>query len=269
MRPLFLPMITAFLPIYISACVSSSRILLLAAKSAEPSVDLITAALQAHAIVNSSDEGESTTALMLVCETRGCGRVLDILLDNSEIDVNLKDQDGRTALHFACGYSGQVVAVERLLANGSCLLNEHEMVGGDTPLHWAAANGYVESVRLLTSAPGIDLNARNHIENTALHVAAFSGSIPVLQHLLAVGLDPLDENSFQQDSIHLALIHNHLVELEVLLEHVNRSSFDYERIGHHLARVYVQALRIGKRQCVVLVKHYLDISTNNRYNNTL
>ena len=64
----------------------------------------------------------------------------------ADFDVNEQDGQGRSALHFACGY-GEVSVVKELLshkANVTCLDSDK-----NTPLHYAAGYGETECVKLL------------------------------------------------------------------------------------------------------------------------
>ena len=65
---------------------------------------------------------------------------------DADFDVNEQDGQGRSALHFACGY-GEVSVVKELLshkANVTCLDSDK-----NTPLHYAAGYGETECVKLL------------------------------------------------------------------------------------------------------------------------
>ncbi len=61
-------------------------------------------------------------------------------------DKDEKDDEGRTALHFACGY-GEIACAEELIKAGA---NVDAKDGNDnTPLHYAAGYGQVEATQLL------------------------------------------------------------------------------------------------------------------------
>jgi hypothetical protein len=63
-----------------------------------------------------------------------------------DFDINEKDTEGRTALHFACGY-GEIDVVKVLLgAKASVLAVDSDK---NTPLHYAAGYGETECVKLL------------------------------------------------------------------------------------------------------------------------
>ena len=56
----------------------------------------------------------------------------------------------------------------------------------NTPLHWAAVSSNVEGLELLCDADA-DVHAKNHLEATALHLAARSKSAEAYEFLLSVG----------------------------------------------------------------------------------
>ena len=54
---------------------------------------------------------------------------------------------------------------------------------GNTPLHLASKNGYVEAVEILLDC-GVDVNARNNYNTIPLHLASQGGHLKVVQMLL-------------------------------------------------------------------------------------
>lgn len=61
-------------------------------------------------------------------------------------DKDEKDEEGRTGLHFACGYGELDCASELLRAGASVDALDNNM---NTPLHYAAGYGQVEASELL------------------------------------------------------------------------------------------------------------------------
>ncbi len=80
---------------------------------------------------------------------------------------------------------GDVAEIERLLASGADL-NEADEIA--SPLHWAAMNGHVDAVALLTER-GADIEAQSNMLGTPLHAASGFGRVATLQRLLAEGAD--------------------------------------------------------------------------------
>ena len=99
---------------------------------------------------------------------------------NSGGPVDLTDEDGRTLLHCAAG-EGQIKVVELLIKRGCCIdqVDKNEC----TPLDYATACGHVQTVQLL------EQQSRESLGMSALHVAAASGEIHLIEMLAKQGLD--------------------------------------------------------------------------------
>ena len=97
------------------------------------------------------------TALMLAASESESISVLESILKREQ-NVNLTDQNGRTALHFATG------------------------------------KGQPKHVQVLLNTPGIDRNARTNGGNSPLMNAVGSGDIKSTIHCLNAGCNPFLEN---------------------------------------------------------------------------
>jgi len=167
---------------------------------------------------------EKRNALHLAMQFGGglgnCSESMLLLLRLLQLkpDVNAKDSDFRTPLHWASGKNA-LPCVKALIAAGgevnaadwaqrtpihwACLVDACEAVRalmeagarGDladrdkrTPLHWAADRAAHGCVRLLLEA-NVDCNAVDWAGYTALHYAARRGANDCVQQLLAAGAD--------------------------------------------------------------------------------
>ena len=100
-------------------------------------------------------------------------------------DVNAKDHDGRTPLHWAAFFQlHEVLAL--LIAMGADVNIKNN--DGMSPLHWAAGGGGREVAELLV-AKGADVNARMSNGRTPLHGAASAGHKDLAEFLLSKGAD--------------------------------------------------------------------------------
>ena len=109
---------------------------------------------------------------------------LRALLDAGQVQVDTRESDGTTALHWAV-HRDDLVAVELLINAGAdaSVTNDY----GVTPLYLACTNGSAEVVAPLLDA-GADPEARTAGE-TALMTAVRTGSVDIVELLIANGAD--------------------------------------------------------------------------------
>ncbi len=106
---------------------------------------------------------------------------------NSGIDINAKDEDGRTALMYAA-YNGHTVIMEKLIQKGASVNLTDNF--GRTALMFASSGPYPESVRVLLKNQA-DPNIVDKEERfTALMYAAAEGQTEVAKILLTFKADP-------------------------------------------------------------------------------
>jgi len=117
--------------------------------------------------------------LHLACtgQKRDHQSIVQMLLQLDTIDVNVKDHDGRTALHLA-SISGQAYSLEQLLNNYNADVNAKDK-DGRTALHYAcfARNGGVSVMSvLLEDQYGADVSAVDAAGRTPLGLAKYVGN---------------------------------------------------------------------------------------------
>jgi hypothetical protein len=92
---------------------------------------------------------------------------------------------------YNAAYSGNVEELKAVLlenkGNKAVLNYRNEERYGRTPLVIASYYNRIESVKLLLSTPGVDVNASSDFGASALHFAAHRGHLEVVQLLLAKG----------------------------------------------------------------------------------
>ena len=91
------------------------------------------------------------------------------LLKDNEVDLDATDELGWSALHFAAA-NGYAHAVAYLLKSRAVASTAD--ISGRQAIWYAAQNGHGEVVKLLSSAPGIDVSAADCLGRTSLHAAA-------------------------------------------------------------------------------------------------
>ncbi|KAL3150449.1 hypothetical protein ABBQ32_000280 [Trebouxia sp. C0010 RCD-2024] len=147
--------------------------------------------LQLGAVVNARDKG-GATPLFVACES-GHATCAKLLLRGGA-DVLLRNSAGEAPLYIAA-LRGELVVVDALLSHmhehGVCWQDGRLYGDGWTPLMAAAvADRHSVAVRLLSaagSAVGALVSHANRYGQTAVHIAARKGSLPLLTALLAIG----------------------------------------------------------------------------------
>jgi ankyrin repeat protein len=142
---------------------------------------------------------------------------LKTILKHSPAVVKVRDDDGRTPLHY-CGerphlymkWAGKKDGSfeqdnEKWLANSKGMAELLLSYGADanatdvfsrTPLHYAASTGNIEVARVLLTNKA-DVNAKNRFySSTALHLAALSGNTNMAKLLIENGADVNAQDAF-------------------------------------------------------------------------
>ena len=135
------------------------------------------------------------------------------LLDEP-VDVNARQPDGATALHWAA-YLNDLLTTELLIAAGAVPDASNEL--GVTPLYLACENGNAPVVRVLLAA-GATPHAVLPSGETALMTAARAGSVGAVRALLAHGADvQAREGTEEQTALMWAASQRHAGVVEALL----------------------------------------------------
>lgn len=143
------------------------------------------------------------TPIQVACAL-GQKEALDELL-TAGADVDVQDDDGRTALHWAALTGRESIAKSLVSRGAKANAKDRESA---TPLHYAARHGHSEVLKVLTKA-GADIRARTRDGQIALHWAVQPTHGPVdttavLNVLIAdvTAIDEQDDNG--ESALHMA-----------------------------------------------------------------
>ena len=125
------------------------------------------------------EEEEEEELTLHSAASSGDHEALAMLLKTAGCDVNAADGEGRTALHFACGY-GENKCAEALL-DAKADVNATDK-NANTALHYAAGYGKVDIVELLV-ASGASVVLKNADGKTPIDVAQLNEQEDVLKVL--------------------------------------------------------------------------------------
>lgn len=139
-------------------------------------------------------------------------RVFTLLLKSPEIQVNVHAANGDTPLMLAA-YKGKLAAVQ-------ALLDKHAQVNqpGWTALHYAAAVGHADIVRLLLEHHAY-IDAASPNRTTPLMMAARDGHAACVTLLLDEGADATLRNEAGLTALDFAREHQHRAVADMLRAH--------------------------------------------------
>ena len=110
------------------------------------------------------------------------------LLKDKEVDVDVRNVNGSTALHLACINQYSNIAKILLHFEANPDVQEDHFAGLKTPLHIAVAQNNYEICKLLLEG-GANPNLRDVLGRTPMHVAAIGGSPDLIELLKNFGGD--------------------------------------------------------------------------------
>jgi len=151
-----------------------------------------------------------------IFEAAGLGNLERLTECASDVaTVNLRSNDGFTALHFACYFSqpdAALLLIEKGAAVDAAASNPTKVM----PLHSAASVRNLDAARRLIEH-GAPVNARQQAGWAAIHAAAQNGDRAMVELLLKHGADPKLPNDDGKTPAAVARENGHL-EIAALLE---------------------------------------------------
>lgn len=140
------------------------------------------------------------------------------ILINHNADVGAEDINGDTPLAYALTSPTSIDKVRRLLELGSPLCNYiiFKVLDEDSPPLRAGHKKHVALMQALADN-GCDIESRNETRKTPLHVAAFVGSVEMVEYLLSQGGDVRAVDPFLRTPLHQAICGNGETSRKTLL----------------------------------------------------
>jgi len=122
---------------------------------------------------------------------------IEIIKEDPNMDINVRDDSGRTALDYAV-IDGYLPVLYHLLSRPGLKVNAQDDAGS-TALHLAVSHGYVAGVEALLTHGNINVNAQDKHGRTPLHLAVEMGDLTSTKALLQhpeIRLQTRDNNGF-------------------------------------------------------------------------
>lgn len=226
-----------------------------------------------HPSVKDEPDLEGRTAFMWAAGKGSDDVIRTMLALTPQIDINMADKYGGTALH-AASLSGHVSTVKLLLERGAmvdsldvmkhtplfraCEMGHRDViltlikgsahvdlvdVDGHTALHWAALGGNAEVCQILMEN-GISPNVQDQAGRTPLQCAAYGGYITCMAVLMENNADPNIQDKEGRTALHWSCNNGYLDAVKLLLgynafpnhmEHTEEryTPLDYALLGGH------------------------------------
>jgi ankyrin repeat protein len=162
--------------------------------------------------------------------------------------TEIQDVDGKTAL-FLAGKYGEPAVCKILLRAGA--KTDIQAVDGDTALHCAVWKNHPEICTMLVEA-GANVNIQGMRSETALHIAAYDGQLDICATLVEAGADTNVQNLHGEIALHGAVRGSHL-ELCTLLLTADANANIQDAIG--MTALHIAAALDGQLSiCKVLIE---------------
>uniref|UniRef100_A0A1I7SMG0 ANK_REP_REGION domain-containing protein n=1 Tax=Bursaphelenchus xylophilus TaxID=6326 RepID=A0A1I7SMG0_BURXY len=111
---------------------------------------------------------DSGWSVLMIASSAGHFDVVKYLLSSCDCDVNHRNSNGQSSLHYAA--SKNLISIARMLLENGAEVNVQDNYGS-APIHRAAAKGHVDMVMLLMSQKGARVDLADREGNTALQMA--------------------------------------------------------------------------------------------------
>lgn len=170
-------------------------------------------------------------------------KVIQLLTEDNFLDINEKDNEGRTSLIYALSQGYKDIAT--ILIDAGADLNIVDKLNKMSSLHYGVMLQDIEIVRNIVKRKA-DYSLKDEQGRTALHYAVFLGYWDIALYLINIGQDIFTRNKQELSLLHTVSIHgdNNFIE-ELIKRGVKINTFDNnENTPLHYAALHDNAYTI-------------------------
>ena len=165
-------------------------------------------------------------------------------------DVNIKNADGQTVLHYAMTCQNEKI-IEDILNSNDINVNVQDNEG-NTPLHIACQCQNERGVEMLLERKDVDISIVNSKKRTPIHVAALLGTQKIVRSLLDVNTIDINSRDYNGSTPLLLAVESGVPEK--VQEFVNYKGIDLSAADNNGRSPRVNALRKGYAAIASILK---------------
>lgn len=206
------------------------------------------------------------TPLMAAITTQNKDLAQTIIRYTDERSVNIQDDQGNTALHYAFMYN-MPIGLFLINLGAKIDLPNHKK---ETPVHLAATDKekFDNILFTLPTLPTIDLAAQDIDGNTALHIAAKYKQVSIVQQLAQNKKLTTTQNNFGFIPLHIAIIIGH-IPLCLLDDTTSYNIQDYAGYtALHLAILFHNKKTFNLQNIIQRLEQHTDLTLKNETGET-
>lgn len=161
----------------------------------EKVVELLVSEMPGDLDINTTNDQEFDRTALMLAARGGNLKIVKTLIAHHDIDLDLQDRNGMTALILAVRERHR--AIVEILLNAGASVNMMDSHAGRTPLRYAAERDFPELVSLLMEY-GADPNLKDHQGRTAACHAVNRNCQSALEKMIenSIDLDCVDEDGY-------------------------------------------------------------------------
>jgi serine/threonine-protein phosphatase 6 regulatory ankyrin repeat subunit B len=186
--------------------------------------------------------GKGDITLLMIIASIGSQQTLQALLSDESLDVNVKNKDGETALHYAVARNNLFI-IQELLAHPKIEVNARNYQG-KSALHYAIRCNNLCIVQALLAHPRIDVNIKNDRGYSFLNYAIETDNLCIVQELLRARQIDINGKDNHGNNVLIYAIHKgHLSMVSTLLQQphiaINAENNEGDKVVHHAVKADV------------------------------
>ena len=176
------------------------------------------------------------------------------VMESMQVSLKYQDENGFTLLHHAAFYN-QPAIIQYLLDSGLDI-NQVD-VDGNTPLHCAIKNGYIETMQCLLNHKGVDTTIVNSDKDSPFHTAIRHGSPELVRAYMShPSVDYFVKGKRGRIAFHLAAELDKDELFEVILDFAKKGAFRLcAKDDDDLSPLHVAARSGSARSLDIMISH--------------